>query len=270
MRLRILTPLAALLLSAFALISCSDISESDRLAYVRPADVRRTVLIEDFTGQRCVWCPDGNDAISQLEQQYGDSVIISVAIHSGPLGFRGNARTIGLATDLGDTYYYHYGVESQPSAQINRRALSPLVSDWPARIRSALEQPARLSISLSTAFDSLSRVSTINIGLLPLDSAVSGRLQIWLTEDSLTALQMMPDGSANPGYIHNHVLRAAVNGVWGDTISIAPAQERHLTYSYTLPQEYNARQCRFVVFVYNNDGVLQAARSPVSEQRQHP
>ena len=44
-----------------AAASCSNIDEDERLIYVKPADVGRAVLIEDFTGQKCVNCPTGTD-----------------------------------------------------------------------------------------------------------------------------------------------------------------------------------------------------------------
>ena len=37
-----------------ALMACSHIDEDERLIYVKPVAASRNVLIEDFTGQRCV------------------------------------------------------------------------------------------------------------------------------------------------------------------------------------------------------------------------
>lgn len=259
---------ALVLLMAGVAVSCSDVAEDERLVYVRPADVRRAVLIEDFTGQRCVWCPNGNDAIDALEQQYGDTTIIAVAVHSGPLGFKGNAAVVGLATELGDTYYNRFGVESQPTAYINRRALLPRVTDWPARVLADLEAEPALMLTLTAGYDSLTRHATLQTDILALDHDVDGFLQVWLTEDSIRALQMMPDGSANAGYIHNHVLRAAVNGDWGEPVSVAAHQSVSRSCSYTLPAEYNARHCHFVAFVYSDDGVLQAAKVQVAPAKE--
>ena len=39
---------------AMAAASCSNIDEGDRLIYVKPAEVGRAILIEDFTGQKCI------------------------------------------------------------------------------------------------------------------------------------------------------------------------------------------------------------------------
>ena len=45
----------------------------------------RTVLLEEFTGQKCTNCPDAHRMVAQLINQYGDR-LISVAIHSGGFG----------------------------------------------------------------------------------------------------------------------------------------------------------------------------------------
>ena len=69
-----------LLLATLLMQACGDIAEEDRLIYVKPAAVERSVLIEDFTGQRCVNCPNAADEIAKLHEQYGDA-IIAVSIH---------------------------------------------------------------------------------------------------------------------------------------------------------------------------------------------
>ena len=40
--------------TALAFMACSHIDEDERLIYVKPAAVQRSVLLEDFTGQRCI------------------------------------------------------------------------------------------------------------------------------------------------------------------------------------------------------------------------
>ena len=58
-------------LVAFGLIACDNIAEEDRLIYEPLPEVNRSVLIEDFTGQRCVNCPTAADEIQKLQKEYG-------------------------------------------------------------------------------------------------------------------------------------------------------------------------------------------------------
>ena len=135
-----------LLLATLLMQACGDIAEEDRLIYVKPAAVERSVLLEDFTGQRCVNCPNAADEIAKLHEQYGDA-IIAVSIHSGPLGFRTNSRFLGLATDEGDEYYNHWNLEFQPVGLINRGAPAEFTA-WGTLIRDALQRPAPVDIEL--------------------------------------------------------------------------------------------------------------------------
>ena len=52
------------------------------------------------------------------------------------------------------------------------------------------------------------------------DGNTQGKLQLWIVEDDITAFQMMPDGTRNDNYIHQHVFRATVNGEWGEDVEV--------------------------------------------------
>lgn len=248
---------------AVLLASCSNVAEDDRFTYVKPAQVNRPVLIEDFTGQKCINCPQATMEIESLRTQYGADKVIAVGIHSGPLGFKGNAKSVGLATDLGDTYYSYWGAEYQPVGMINRSALSNY-TDWAAQVRTALEQTAPLSLNGAVGYDKATRQVSIDITASGLDGSTTGKLQLWVVEDSITALQLMPDGSANTNYLHNHVLRAAVNGVWGDDITVNEDVPIVKHYQCSLETVWVPVHCSIIAFVYNANGVIYVIRKPIT------
>ena len=96
------------------------------------------------------------------------------------------------------------------------------------------------------------------------DGHINGHLQVWVTEDNITALQMMPDGSTNREYVHNHELRTPVNGTWGESITIEEGQGNIITLQQPLNAEWNTDHLSVVAFVYDDTGVLQATRAQVS------
>lgn len=247
-----------------AAASCSNIDEDERLVYVKPAEVGRAVLIEDFTGQRCVNCPDGTNAINAIMETYGEDNIIAVGIHSGPLGFAGNANVLGLMTDTGEEYYKKYGISSQPSAMFNRSVVSNNYNTWAAYIPELISQKANLSIAIGNAYDESSRTLTTDIDAFGTNGTTNGKLQVWLIEDGIVALQLMPDGSANANYVHNHVFRAAVNGTWGESVTVKEGEHTKKQYTYTLPSSWKAENVSVVAFVYNDSGVEQAAKAHVT------
>lgn len=250
------------LLGATALASCSNIAEDERYTYIKPAEVKRSVLIEDFTGQRCINCPDANDEIAALQQQYGKEAVIAVGIHSGPLGFRGNARFIGLATDLGDTYYYHWGADHQPIGMVNRGGLADYTA-WSAQVRKALQQTAPVALELSCTDDAANNQLNIHLNIEGREGQVDGKLQLWVVEDSIVAMQKMQDGSTNTEYLHQHVLRDAVNGDWGEPISIGEGKQLALQWQYKPQEAWDKKHLAIVAFVYNDAGVQQVTKAEI-------
>lgn len=257
---------------ALAAASCSNIDEGDRLIYVKPAEVGRAVLIEDLTGQRCINCPTGTDIINGIIQTYGEDNVIAVGIHSGPLGFTGNSKRVGLMTDTGDEYYTYWANGTnlgQPSAIFNRKkGPSDNLNNWAAEVGLIISEKANLSIDITNAYDAKKRELTTKVGAFGVNGTVNGKLQVWIVEDGIKAMQMMPDGSANQEYIHNHVFRAAVNGTWGEEVTVKEGETTSKDYSYVLPETWNADNISVVAFVYNGKGVENVAKKHIVEHEE--
>lgn len=254
---------------AMAAASCSNIDEGDRLIYVKPAEVGRAILIEDFTGQRCVNCPTGTEIINGIVETYGEDNVIAVGIHSGPLGFAGNSKTVGLMTDTGNEYYTRWDKENkmgQPWVIFNRKT-SPdsHYNNWAAMVGTIISEKANLSVKIANAYDAATRTLTTTVGADGVNGTVNGKLQVWIVEDGVKALQMMPDGSANKEYVHNHVFRAAVNGTWGEEVTVKEGETTTKQYSYKLPEAWNADNIAVVAFVYNDSGVENVAKKHLVE-----
>lgn len=254
---------------AMAAASCSNIDEEDRLIYVKPAEVGRAILIEDFTGQRCINCPTGTEIINGIVDTYGEDNVIAVGIHSGPLGFAGNSKTVGLMTDTGNEYYTRWDKENkmgQPWVVFNRKT-SPdsHYNNWAAMVGTIISEKANLSVKIANAYDAATRTLTTTVGADGVNGTVNGKLQVWIVEDGVKALQMMPDGSANKEYVHNHVFRAAVNGTWGEDVTVKEGETTTKQYSYKLPEAWNADNIAIVAFVYNDGGVENVAKKHLVE-----
>lgn len=259
---------------AMAAASCSNIDEGDRLIYVKPAEVGRAVLIEDLTGQRCINCPTGTDIITGIIETYGEDNVIAVGIHCGPPGFAGNSKRVGLKTDTGDEYYTHWANGTnlgQPSAIFNRKkGKGPIdnLNNWAAEVGLIISEKANLSVNIANAYDAKTRTLTTKVGAFGVNGTVSGKLQVWIVEDGIKAMQLMPDGSANQEYIHNHVFRAAVNGTWGEDITVKEGETTSNDYSYVLPETWNADNISVVAFVYNGNGVENVAKKHIVEHEE--
>ena len=246
--------------AAMLLVSCgTEIGENERLEYVAPAAVGKNVLLVDFTGQRCGNCPKANEEIEPRQRQYGGDTVIAVGMHSGPLGFKGTPKVLGLATDLGDTYYNHWGVEYQPTGVIDYLGKVDYTA-WAANVTERLKKQTTVSISATTEGEGTDLHGNVSVEFS--DAMVRGKLQLWLVEDSITAMQLMPDGSPNKDYVHMHVFRDAINGTWGQDLTAVNAMGWNpvVSYQYTLNESWNRKHLWLIAFVYDDSGVLQVIR----------
>lgn len=242
--------------------SCSQISESERFIDVEPATVKRAVLIEEFTGQRCVNCPNAATEIARIQQSYGENVI-AVAIHSGPLAIFSRDQVTGLRTELGDTYYNYWGVEEEPSALIDRKGGVVRLNQWQAMIHDQLQLQTPLSLKVTCQTRT---AGGIDIQVSIHSSVIyRGKFQLWLTEDQVVAPQLMTDGTMNAEYVHQHVLRTAVNGDWGDDIELEAGETKNVHFEVTPSLDLNIAQVSVVAFVYSQTGVDQVTSCRVLE-----
>ena len=250
MKLKNIVALAALGLSFAA---CDDIKECERFIPVTPeASTTKNVLIEDFTGMNCINCPNAAEEIHKIQTAYGAEKIIAVAVHGEMPGLSGP-----LANDLGTEYFNHWGVETLPIGMVDRQGLENYTS-WMATADARLKaQVTPLSLSLeNSTYNEDTRSITVQVQALA-GADLTAKLQVWITESNIKSFQKMPDGSINTNYVHNHVLRDAVNGEWGEPITFEAGVAQQVTYTYEVPETWSAENLAVVAFVYNEGGVVQ-------------
>lgn len=271
---------------AVALTSCSSIDENERLIYVDPgvsvdttsvaetdslydapvAVVPRNVLIEDHTGQKCPNCPEASKLVHDFVQQYGNRVI-PVAIHSEAQGIM---EPEGLGTQLGNTYYNNWNIKFKPAGLISRvDGGDGVVLDktvWIYALQYVLGEETPLDIRVkAVATETNTADVDVKVICAREGSSVNGKLQVWLTEDNIVAEQDSM-GVHLADYIHNHVLRAAVNGTWGESVSLTGTEGSNIKefhYAVPLSQAWKPENLTVVAFVYGNDDgvVAQAAKA---------
>ena len=253
------------LLTVVALLTgCDSVGSDERLIEIPAATVQRNVLVEDFTGQRCIFCPAASEAIAEQQKLYGADKLIAVAFHAGPLAIKSTAGFVGLRTDVGDTYYKYWLVPNVPKAIINRRGGVLAKDAWAGRIYDEFAQTTTVNIDLKCLYVTATRQVEIETDLKTLAEDVKGKLQLWLVEDSIVAPQLFPNNKVDKEYVHNHVFRAAINGEWGTELTLSTKSVHKEKTTYTLPDGVVPKNAWIVGFFYNDSGVLQAVRQKVS------
>ena len=253
-----------LLVVVALLTGCDSVGSDERLIEIPAATVQRNVLVEDFTGQRCIFCPAASEAIAEQQKLYGADKLIAVAFHAGPLAIKSTAGFVGLRTDVGDTYYKYWLVPNVPKAIINRRGGVLSKDAWAGRIYDEFAQTTTVNIDLKCLYVTATRQVEIETDLKTLAEDVKGKLQLWLVEDSIVAPQLFPNNKVDKEYVHNHVFRAAINGEWGTELTLSTKSVHKEKTTYTLPDGVVPKNAWIVGFFYNDSGVLQAVRQKVS------
>ena len=123
----------ALALASVSFTACDEVDEADRFKELEKIESKRTVLLEDFTGQLCTNCPDGHRLIASLQEQYGEN-IIAVGIHAGEFGIAegSNPNLLGLMQPEGNEYAKKAGVQTYPAGVVDRCGSPMTYTGWAA------------------------------------------------------------------------------------------------------------------------------------------
>lgn len=267
--MKLLSSLPAIAASLLLFASCETTSPDERFFPVNDSEFRpqRTVLIEEFTGQTCVNCPNAHTLLGQLEERFNTNNhlgVLSVGIH---IPLFGREAPVGFVAPEAEEY--SAGVESAPSARINRRTGIINTDKWTGEVLNEILRKSPISFGeLTATLNAESWTISISGSVRALESVDNdSKLQLWLVEDDIVKPQLTSDGPIKD-YIHHAVFRSAINGVKGEPIEL----KEHSTTSfevkdYLLPEYVNLDNLRVVAFVYSDaDGVLNATHKHIERK----
>jgi hypothetical protein len=282
-----------LILLTGIIISCDKIKEpymAENSYVVDTTKCVRKVLIEDFTGHKCINCPEAQRTIEELINSYPDR-IISIAIHSGYYSIpnsSGDKYTYDFRTkpgnflagngETGDLNGF-YDINKNPYGSINSLAKDSLCEYgyWTGKVSYINDTLPEIKISIDNDYVLATRILNTTIEaeiLIDIDKTLN--LIVYLTEDSI--INWQKDQEAEPSddvenYVHMHVLRDDITGYlkklyWGDEISTGSISEGEIIikeYNYTLDATWVAKNCSVVAFIYDADTkeVLQVEKEHV-------
>ena len=228
----------------------------------------KQVLLEDFTGHRCVNCPEAAELAHAISENNDHRVII-YAVHAGNLSepVPNSVFDIDLRSPLSNKLNADFGVQAYPAAMINRVEYQGLrtiynKTNWETICLEQLDQPNAVNLKLiNTYFPKLNTV-VIDVEAEFL-SEIEGtyNLVLYLVEDHIEGAQLNNDPDIGPdtlfNYIHHNVLRAAVNSTYGESVAgnseIAPAIPYTFTYTYPLNEEWVTENCKIIAYIGKAD-----------------
>ncbi len=286
--------LSGLLIAGLGLInSCDKIEEpytvqtgsSDTAACPVPdfpvvTQVKKRVLLEDYTGHKCVNCPKAAQIGHELKTQYGDQLVL-LAVHAGFFANPASGQfSRDFRTEAGTAWdkFFGIGMVGNPNGMIDRKGFSNnhIVgpSGWAAKVAAELNTNPAIDLQMINEYDAAERKLCTHIKTNFITTLSRNlKLVVLLAESGIVSPQMNHDADAGDvpvieNYVHNHVMRGAISTTWGATIATAgTANPESLvkSYKYILKDEFVAEKCTVIAFVYDDDTkeVLQAVEAAV-------
>ena len=248
----------------------------------------RIVLLETFTTAICGYCPELETWLGQMLSTADSSFLVPVCLHAG-------YGTDAMTTYEADTLANFLDFQGAPSVSVDRElyygnggiTVTPDNLGYPDNIP-ALEETEETVVSpvgftATNTYDPETRALTVTVNST-FYGPVTGdfRMNCYITEDSVVGSGAGYDQhsyyyssptSGNPwlnvgsysasdgyatiaGFVHNHVDRALLNGIWGDSISTgniphSPVQGTTYTqtYHYTLSSAWRTKFIKLAAFV---------------------
>jgi thiol-disulfide isomerase/thioredoxin len=286
-------------LLSLVLISCDVVNApyeknpkdpSDTLLKDTSTTITRTgalqyVLLEDYTGQLCGNCPEAAEIADRLYKVNGGRVIVT-AIHAGIFAKKELPDyQHDFTTPTGDALDAAFKISraGNPNGLVNRVTISNRIIQghptWETVVAQQLQRMPALDLAMSHTFypESKTLVVTVRTEALA-DIDAPANVSVWLQENDIIADQK--DYRKTPSHItdynFSHVLRASMNGTWGDTLSKAPSvkgTKSTMTFRYTFPDAklnsadtlnyWNLKNFEIVAFAHKastNKEVLQVVK----------
>ena len=217
----------------------------------------KNVVLEEFTGLHCVYCPDGHVIAQSIYNAYPQRVSL-INVHVGsyaqPSFGEPDFRTI-----FGSSLSAQSNLGGYPAGTINRHlfnfsqsggtALSR--SNWQQATIITLSELSPVNIASVAQYDTITNELLIDVELYYTDSQTvyQNYLNIAITQDSVLGPQTgaqsynpaaIVPGPWSPTYSHQHMLRHLVTGQWGEILdSITPGTFISRRYRWSVPSDIN-------------------------------
>lgn len=236
----------------------------------------KNVLLEEFTGVRCVNCPQGHELLDNLENQHGER-FLAVSNHSEFLAEPYDGDQDLRVADAQAFEDLLGPIAAKPSASVDRKLFSGETSlvyftqKWANYVNQQLSQTTPVNIHIEAEFDNAARNLDVIITLhYTAEELQDNKLTVLLLEDSILTSQIGQGSVIDTAYVQNRVLRKSLTSTNGVALNVPKEAGRVIVKSFTvehLPALWNADKLRIVALVHRSGSamdVLQAVQHDVN------
>lgn len=206
--------------------------------YVVTTPTNKNVLLEEYTGNYCTYCPNGHRIANELAAKYPGRVF-PINIHAGSFA---STSYPNMTTTQGNEYNYNFGVTSYPTGILNRVGQIGY-NQWETKVDEMMKENAIVNIAGDYTINAATRTAQITVEMYYTgnSSESTNYLTIYMLQDDIVGYQagsnLNPTQIVDGQYNHTHVFRSAITSTWGDAVSPTTAGSLITnTYTYTIPQ----------------------------------
>ena len=252
----------------------SDYQNNEWPIFDENSNTERNVIIEDFTGHKCVFCPAAADLAHQLHME-NPTRVFTAGIHAGPDGI-GDFQSVS-PPDYPTDFTNPQGVEigqyfgendggfpGNPRGTVNRFNNGTIFQS-PAQWTSMTDEiissnDLKVNIQSKLHYYEATKGAFLHVEADPLFEDVTENLAImvYLLEDSLVGDQKMADNSHNTSYVHRDIHRGNLNNeTFGRPITSENLinYKYLINYSFTVPDQldgtYNPANMHLLICAFN-------------------
>jgi hypothetical protein len=253
----------------FLLVACFSVTLfAQTIVSTTPSN--RNIILEEFTGKDCQYCPDGHKKAQQLMTQYPER-FFAINVHQG-----GYAHgTPNYKTPYGDALASQAGIPGYPAGTVSRQKWTGVAimggssnfaydrGAWATCAGKGLVEPSCLNVAAAGTLDIDTRHLSLLVEVYYTGNAeqLTNKLTVAMLQNEIIGPQIgaatwYPEMMVGTQYRHMHMLRDYVTGTqWG--MDITPTTTGSFwshTFEYDVPQNFNniavvLEELEFVVFV---------------------
>ncbi|MBI2258528.1 MAG: Omp28-related outer membrane protein [Flavobacteriia bacterium] len=233
-------------------------------------NTNRNILLEDYTGHTCVYCPAAADVAHQLEEENASRLFVA-SIHASPGGI-GDFQKLEPPTFVHDfttpegiqygvTFEDGYGFVGNPRGTINRMIFSDYMfqpaSNWANIISTVLtENQLKVNLQSKINFFETTRGLFLHTEIDPKETPPDSiQLVTYFIENDFVAPQKKNGEGTIMDYHHHNVHRGNLDGLaFGRKLDETYKREDGLyqiDISYKIPEAYTAANCHVLVYAMN-------------------
>ena len=212
---------------------------------------KKKVILEEFTGINCQYCPSGHAVANSIKNANPSDVFI-INIHVGGFSTPGSGQP-DFRTSFGTAIDNQSGSTGYPAATVNRTAFTGLSqngtttgtamgrNNWTNAANQTRNQNSYVNVATTATIDVNTRLLTVFVeayytGASPV---ASNRLNVALLQNNTLGPQS--SGGLGDNYPHQHRLVHLLTGQWGEAYTTTAAGTLVTrTYTYTIPAAYRS------------------------------